>query len=584
MTIEASAIPLQKRCAVYTRKSSEHGLQQDFNSLKAQQAVCSAYIQSQRHRGWIEVEKRYEDAARSGATLERPAMKDLLADIERGKVDVVVVYKLDRLSRSLLDFVRLIDMFQRYDVAFACITQNFDTGDSLGRLVMNVLLTFAQFEREMTGDRIRDKKQAMALKGLRAGGRPPLGYDLVDHHLIVNSSEARIVGHIFELYLGCGNFTAVARACQVEEYRSKIHVHGTGTRYGGISLRTASVRRILMNPVYAGYVIGGGKLYQGIHQAIITKQCWDRVTELRARQAEHRAKQVPPELLAGLIYDGFGRSMTPNRLAKGDKIHVHYRSNQNAWGLKHRVKRMRANAGQTDQLVVSALQGFLGDRERLRSMLTDLGRSAGQLRALCAKAEIAARRLEAISRVQLRSVIHALVSHVEVSRERLKLVTRALEYEQLLGWDFVGHFRRRAEDSGRSPIFVIDVPCAGVIRLERYLRLPIGRPDAQARYTNRGLKRLVAEARAAWEMVDGNRELSAAELAQRCNSSLGHFMRMLRMNYLAPDIMTALLDGTQPRELTRRALLEANLPLDWALQRKLFGFPDQPPIRSCERF
>jgi site-specific DNA recombinase len=216
-----------KRCAIYTRKSSEHGLQQDFNSLKAQQAVCSAYIQSQQHRGWFEVETIYEDAAQSGATLQRPAMKDLLADIDRGRVDVVVVYKLDRLSRSLLDFVQLIEVFQRYSVSFVCITQNFDTGDSLGRLVMNVLLTFAQFEREMTGDRIRDKKRAMVVKGLWPGGRAPLGYDLVDHQLLVNPAEAAIIREIFGLYLEHQTLTAVGEICNAKGCGRKSILRGT---------------------------------------------------------------------------------------------------------------------------------------------------------------------------------------------------------------------------------------------------------------------------------------------------------------------------------------------------------------------
>ena len=198
--------PQIRRCAIYVRKSTQYGLQQDFNSLKAQQAICSAYIQSQQHKGWTEIQKVYEDAAQSGGTLERPAMQDLLADVERGRIDVIVVYKLDRLSRSLLDFVRLLDVFQRYGVTFACITQNFDTADSLGRLVMNVLLTFAQFEREMTGDRIRDKRRAMCLKGMWSGGRPPLGYDLIKHKLVVNREEAEIVRFIYDRYIESRKF------------------------------------------------------------------------------------------------------------------------------------------------------------------------------------------------------------------------------------------------------------------------------------------------------------------------------------------------------------------------------------------
>lgn len=574
----------RKMCAIYTRKSSEHGLQQDFNSLQAQQAVCSAYIQSQQHRGWGVVDKIYEDAGESGGTLERPAMKDLLGDIERGRIDVVVVYKLDRLSRSLLDFVRLIDVFQRYGVSFVCITQNFDTGDSLGRLVMNVLLTFAQFEREITGDRIRDKKRAMVLKGLWPGGRAPLGYDLVDHHLIVNPAEAAIVRHVYDLYLEHQTLTAVGEICKEREYRSKINLARDGAPTGGVLLKKASVRKLLMNPVYAGFLLSSGNLSRGIHQNIVTAEIWERVSELRAQQIAERSKLAPKEILGGLIYDCFGRSMTANRLMKRGKLHVHYRSNQTAWGVRHRVKRMRISAPEADRIAVSAIQNFLTGRTELRALLTDLGRSTSELRSACHKAPIASRRLEATSSDQLRSVVHGLVSRVEISRERVKLVTRALEFEQLLNWDFVGIFRRRTEDTDRSPSHVLDIPCADTIRLERLFRLPIIACEARTKRINKGLRRLVSEARSAWALVEAHRGSPPSQLALNCNMSLSRFMRVLRVNYLAPDILTAMMDGTQPPELTRRTLIDANLPLDWALQRKLFGFPEQPPMRSAETY
>lgn len=572
-----------KKCAIYTRKSSEHGLAQDFNSLKAQQAICSAYIQSQQHRGWTEVPKIYEDAAQSGSTLDRPAIKDLLADIERGRIDVVVVYKLDRLSRSLLDFVRLMDVFQRYGVSFACITQNFDTADSLGRLIMNVLLTFAQFEREMTSDRIRDKRRAMGLKGLWTGGRPPLGYDLIKHKLIVNPVEAEIVRFIYKNYAACGNLTAVARACNERGYCSKTYMPRTSVLQVGVPLRAASIRKILMNPVYAGFVAVAGSLKPGVHQGIIARELWDKVARLRAAQTARRAARVPTEVLDGLIYDCFGRSMTANRLFKSGKLHLYYRSNQNAWGVRHRVKRMGVRSTETEQLVVSALQHLLCSREDLRSLLLDLGRCGPELAMACKKGPIASRRLDALSRDQLRSVLHGLIIRAEICRDRIKVVTRALEYENLLQWDFVGLFRRRIEDCERSPTHMIDIPCAGAIRLERYVRLPIVERKAQTYRINRRLRDLIRDSRDAWKMIESNRDLSPADLARNSNMSLSHLMRLLRLNYLAPDIVTSIMDGAQPRELTRRMLLDANLPLDWALQRKLFGFPEQPPMRTNER-
>jgi DNA invertase Pin-like site-specific DNA recombinase len=307
-------------------------------------------VESQQHRGWVQVEKIYEDAAESGGTLERPAMRELLADIERGRIDVVVVYKLDRLSRSLLDFVQLIDVFERYNVSFVCITQNFDTGDSLGRLVMNVLLTFAQFEREITSDRIRDKKRAMLMRGLWSGGKAPIGYNLIDHHLIISPREAEIVRDIYGLYLKHEKLSAVERICKAKGYRSKITVSREGRTSGGSVMTKGAIRKILMNPIYAGFLVSKGKTSKGVHQSILTVETWERVNGLRGRQIAERAKYAQKELLAGIICDCFGRTMTAHRMMKPGKLHVHYKSNQTPWGIRHHVKRLRVNAADADRI------------------------------------------------------------------------------------------------------------------------------------------------------------------------------------------------------------------------------------------
>jgi len=575
--------PVRKRCAIYTRKSHERGLEQDFNSLQAQHSICSAYISSQQHKGWVELGKVYEDAAQSGATLDRPAMRELLADIERGHVDVVVIYKLDRLSRSLLDFVRLLDAFQRYGVTFACITQNFDTADSLGRLVMNILLTFAQFEREMTGDRVRDKRRSMAANGYWSGGRAPLGYDLVNKKLVVVPAESRIIEFIFRRYLECENLTQVARECRARSFRSKSWLPSTGILVRGVPLRAATVRTMLMNPVYAGYLKADDKLYRGIHQPIISQRLWDKATSLRIKQIVMRKREAPTEMLDGLLYDCFGRSMTANRQRKRGKLHVHYRSNQNAWGRTNGVRRMTASSIAVEAIVLSALKRLLSGREELRSLLLEIGRYGTELENAGRTGAIAARRLEAVSRHQLRSIFHGLIIRIEVSRERLKIVTRSTAFEDLLAWDSVGLFQTRPDGASRSPTHLIDIPCAGSIRLERYVRLPITERKSQTYRINKRLRELLVEARNVWTLIENNRDLPPAEIAKRNRYGLSHMMRLLRLNYLAPDIATAIMDGAQPREMTRRSLLDANLPLDWVLQRKMLGFADQPPMRTVEQ-
>ncbi|MCL6699847.1 recombinase family protein [Sphingomonas sp. NSE70-1] len=226
-------VALQKRCAIYTRRSVEPDPQQDFNSLEAQRAICAAYVTSQRHKGWLEISKSYEDSGRSGATLDRPALQGLMADIENGLVDVVVVYKLDRLTRTLLDFVRLIDFFERHGTVFVSITQNFDTADSMGRLILNVLLTFAQFERELASDRIRDKVRAMKQTGRWAGGPAPIGYDLRRRRLSVNEHEAEIVRNIFHRYIELKNMCRVYNECRDAGYTSKLWRTRAGKMVGG---------------------------------------------------------------------------------------------------------------------------------------------------------------------------------------------------------------------------------------------------------------------------------------------------------------------------------------------------------------
>jgi DNA invertase Pin-like site-specific DNA recombinase len=571
-----------KRCAIYTRKSSERGLDQDFNSLQAQHAICEAYIKSQQHKGWLQLPKTYTDPAQSGATLERPAMQDLLADIERGLIDVVVVYKLDRLSRSLLDFVRLLDLFDKYGVSFTCITQNFDTADSLGRLVMNVLLTFAQFERELTGDRIRDKKRAMSMKGLWQGGRPPLGYDLGRGKLIINQREAADVRQIYAWFLDVGSYKGVQRECRRAGVITKTWVTRHGRVMEGSPISMGSVRKILHNPVYAGYVCNNGDLYEGLHKPIVSRELWERVRCLRERCLVERKSSLPNELLDGLLFDCFGRKMKVDRQFRHGRWYVSYRSYQSEWGRSKGIKRLRMDAPETEALILAAIKNLVADTERMRSILLELGRY--EIDAVGKKGIRASRRIEALSHQQLRSLLRGLIVRVEVSRERIKIVLRSLELERLLDWDGVGLFRSGAVGGRAFQTYLVDVPCAGAIRLERRLRLPIDpRRQNCPLPPNRSLVSLIAEARTAQALVDSHREATLAELAAMMKRDQGFFVKLLGLNYLAPDVITAILDGDHRPDLTRKELTNANLPLDWALQRQWLGLPEKPPIRTCDQ-
>ncbi|WP_421989921.1 recombinase family protein [Roseococcus sp.] len=292
------------RAAVYTRKSSEEGLDMEFNSLDAQRESCEAYVASQRSEGWVLVPDRYDDGGVSGGTLERPALRRLLADIERGLVDVVVVYKIDRLSRALMDFAKLVEVFDANSVTFVSVTQSFNTTTSMGRLTLNILLSFAQFEREVIGERIRDKVAASRARGIWMGGFVPLGYDARDRKLLVNEPEAELVRRIFTGFVEIGSGTKLVAALRAE---------GSLTKRGR-AFTKSDVYRVLSNRTYLGEAMHKGKSHPGEHAAIVPQFMWDAahaVLTVSPRVRANRTRNQTPALLRGLIFGSDGRAMSP---------------------------------------------------------------------------------------------------------------------------------------------------------------------------------------------------------------------------------------------------------------------------------
>jgi site-specific DNA recombinase len=277
------------RCAIYTRKSSEEGLEQAFNSLDAQREACAAYILSQKHEGWTVLPALYDDGGFSGGTMERPALKRLIADIEAGQIDVIVVYKVDRLTRALSDFAKLVEVFDRRGVSFVSITQQFNTTTSMGRLTLNVLLSFAQFEREVTGERIRDKVAASKKKGMWMGGMPPLGYDVKNRKLVVNDAEAHVVVDIYRRYLALKSVHSLREELADAGIRSKRRMRPDGAEYGGQKLSRGALYLILQNRLYRGEIAHKGNTYPGEHPAIIDKPLWDEVQAVLAANRVERA-------------------------------------------------------------------------------------------------------------------------------------------------------------------------------------------------------------------------------------------------------------------------------------------------------
>jgi site-specific DNA recombinase len=347
-----SAPPRKLRCAIYCRKSSEEGLDQTFNSLHAQRESCLNYIRSQAHEGWIALDTMYDDPGFSGGTLDRPALQRLLRDVETGKVDTVVCYKIDRLSRSLADFVRLVEVLERHGTTFVSVTQSFCTTSSMGRLTLNVLLSFAQFEREVAAERIRDKFAASRRKGMWMGGHAPLGYDVRDRKLVVNVREAALVRHIFERFLQVGSATKLVQELNAAGQRTK----------RGKTFDKSQLYRVLHNRTYVGEVEHKRTAYAGEHEAIIDRDTWDKVHTILAENAHRRASRTraaTPALLKGLIIGPDGKAMAPSHTRRRGRLYRFYRT---ATSLKlcHGACPIRAvPAGEVEAAVINQIRAVL---------------------------------------------------------------------------------------------------------------------------------------------------------------------------------------------------------------------------------
>lgn len=305
------------RCAVYTRKSTDEGLEKEFNTLDAQRDACEAYIASQRAEGWVLVRDHYDDGGFSGGTLERPALQRLLRDIQADLVDVIVVYKIDRLSRSLMDFAKLVEVMDAHGVTFVSVTQSFNTTTSMGRLTLNILLSFAQFEREVIGERIRDKFAASRARGMWMGGKVPLGYDVVNRKLVVNDSEAALVRRVFELFAETGSGVETVRRLREKSVTAK----------SGRPLDKGDVYKLLHNRTYVGEAAHKGQVYPGEHQGIVARDLWDRahaVLQISPRVRANQNRAHAPALLKGLIFGVDGRALSPTHCRKGGRLYRYY--------------------------------------------------------------------------------------------------------------------------------------------------------------------------------------------------------------------------------------------------------------------
>jgi DNA invertase Pin-like site-specific DNA recombinase len=426
------------RCAVYTRKSSEEGLDQEYNSIDAQRDAGHAYIASQRAEGWIAVADDYDDPAFSGGNMERPGLRRLMADIETGKVDIVVVYKIDRLTRSLADFSKMIEVFDRQGVSFVSVTQQFNTTTSMGRLMLNVLLSFAQFEREVTGERIRDKIAASKRKGMWMGGVPPLGYDVENRRLVANEREAKIIRHIFKRFVELGSSTLLVKELRLDGVTSKAWVTQDGKVRDGKPIDKSLIYKLLGNRTYLGELRHKEQWYQAEHPPIVDRKTWDDVQSILASNSHVRAnatRATVPFLLKGIVFGNDGRALSPWHTTK--KTGRRYR-----YYIPQRDAKEHAGASGLPRLPAAELESAVLDQLRttLRSpsLLGDVVTRAVELDATLdeARVTVAMTRLDQVwdqlfPAEQIR-IVRLLVEKVVVSPDDIELRLHANGIERLV--------------------------------------------------------------------------------------------------------------------------------------------------------
>lgn len=559
------------RCAVYTRKSSEEGLEQSFNTLHAQREACEAFILSQRHEGWSVVPATYDDGGFSGGTMERPALKALLADIAAGNVDVVVVYKIDRLTRSLFDFAKIVEIFDAHEVSFVSVTQSFNTTTSMGRLTLNVLLSFAQFEREVTGERIRDKFAASKKRGMWMGGNVPLGYDIKDRKLVVNKKEAETVRTIFGLYAELGAVRKVKAEVDRLKLRTKTHVSESGVTRGGLPFRIGHLYTILRNRLYRGEISHKGEVYAGDHEAIVDRARWDSVQARLASNAAMRRSgksSKEPSLLAGLLFDAEGNRMTPSHAVKHGKRYRYYVSNNLIAGASRGGKSeagegLRIPAQEIEGHVGSAIIGFLRDAQRLVSELCSSDAPPAIVGAAMRKALSFAAELKANASTESYEVIRSLVTQVRVGADSIVVTLRRGALAERLGLP--------SDPAPPSDATVELAMPAELRRLGKEKRLIVAALVPKA---NRDpvLIKAVVRAHQWFDMLKSRSVESITEIAKAELLPRTYVGSVIPFALLAPDITEAILEGTQPIDLSLDRLINAKLPLDWAEQRSVLGF------------
>jgi DNA invertase Pin-like site-specific DNA recombinase len=545
----------QVRCAIYTRKSSEEGLEQGFNSLHAQREACAAYVLSQASEGWTLLPDDYDDGGISGGTLERPALQQLLADIAAGKVDIVVVYKVDRLTRSLLDFAKLVEAFDKADTSFVSITQSFNTTTSMGRLTLNMLLSFAQFEREVTAERIRDKLAASKAKGMWMGGVPPLGYKPDGRTLAIVEPHAALIRDIYARYLALGNVREVTDALCAEGIVVPRRTTGTGKALGGAQFSRGQIYSILKSPIYVGDIPHRDKIAPGNHQALIEREQWDAVQQLLAGHVKGERSPRTPKTspLAGKIFDTAGEPLFATHTAKPGQIRYRYYVSK-ALHLKTGDTGFRLPAREVEQLVSQALAELFSDPLSLIER-AELELPPSDLQSATSSAALMAAKFERGGAGFPQFILRIEVSDAGLS---LHICAQAIGQALALG--------RREQ----APATFMHTCAVKLTRTGRAIRLvhDNGALAAGREGVDTAMLKLIVKARAWWaELAQG--EMTPTALAEREGITVPYVIRVTRLAFLSPKVIEGILAGRLRGGIDSTVLLKAGtITADWEEQER----------------
>ncbi len=564
-------------CAIYTRKSTEEGLEQEFNSLDAQREACAAFITSQVGQGWKELPKLYDDGGISGGTLERPALLELLADIKAGKVDVVVVYKIDRLTRSLMDFAKIVEVFDAQKVSFVSVTQQFNTLSSMGRLTLNVLLSFAQFEREVTAERIRDKVAASKSKGMWMGGPAPIGYVVKEKKLIIDPNGAETVKQIYAQYAELGSVRKLKEHLDDVGLLTKHRIRKDGPPSGGKTFGRGHLQWILTNPIYAGLMSHKGKISEGQHEAIIARDMWHATQLLMSNKAPCERKATDDQLkvanngssknskralLSGILYDETGDRVTPSFANKAGVRYHYYVSMR----LLHQGKKdssgWRLPAKPLEDLVMKELDLLLADQKRFHAVFDTVNMSIPEFEKIASNAK----QLNFDLAKDNHTILHQMIERITLAPGLLTIILSRRNFADL--------FDLKLDDCNpEEKTYALFVPFS-MKRRGNEAKLIIGDRIAVPSLVDEALIKTISNAHRWMKQLQSGAAATVVEIAKAEDLDDGEVSRVLPLAFLAPDIVEAILDGRQPLNLTARDLKRLKpLPTSWAIQRQVLGFP-----------